>query len=50
MCSAKPASSKGLEKKSKGSQKLRVVKHTETAEQRIALISGIIADFAKESR
>jgi len=32
------------------SQKLRVVKHTETAEQRIALISGIIADFAKESR
>ncbi len=36
--------------KFEGSQKLRVVKHTETAEQRIALISGIIADFAKESR
>ncbi|NDV89976.1 transcription-repair coupling factor [Alteromonas sp. 345S023] len=36
--------------KFEGSQKLRVVNTTETAEQRIALISGIIADFAKESR
>ena len=36
--------------KFEGSQKLRVVKKTETAKERIAFISNIIADFAKESR
>ena len=32
-----------------GSQKLRLIQKTETAEERIAFISGIIANFAKES-
>ncbi|WP_334028779.1 transcription-repair coupling factor [Alteromonas sp. P256] len=36
--------------KFEGSQKLRLVKKTETAKERIAFISDIIADFAKESR
>ena len=36
--------------KFEGSQKLRLVKKTETAKERIAFISNIIADFAKESR
>eukprot|EP01093_Parvamoeba_rugata_P011000 TRINITY_DN29_c0_g1_i3.p1 TRINITY_DN29_c0_g1~~TRINITY_DN29_c0_g1_i3.p1 ORF type:complete len:1169 (+),score=297.13 TRINITY_DN29_c0_g1_i3:8470-11976(+) len=36
--------------KFEGSQKLRLVKQTDTAKARIAFISDIIADFAKESR
>jgi len=36
--------------KFEGSQKLRLVKQTDSAEDRIAFVSGIIADFAKESR
>jgi transcription-repair coupling factor (superfamily II helicase) len=36
--------------KFEGSQKLRLVKKTDTAKERIAFISDIIADFAKESR
>ena len=36
--------------KFEGSQKLRLVKKTETAKERLAFISDIIADFAKESR
>ena len=36
--------------KFEGSQKLRLVKKTETAKERIAFVSDIIADFAKESR
>jgi len=36
--------------KFEGSQKLRLVKKTDTAKARIAFISDIIADFAKESR
>jgi len=36
--------------KFEGSQKLRLVKQTDSAEKRMAFISDIIADFAKESR
>ena len=36
--------------KFEGSQKLRLVKQTDSAKERIAFISDIIADFAKESR
>jgi transcription-repair coupling factor (superfamily II helicase) len=36
--------------KFEGSQKLRLVKQTDTAKARIAFISDIIADLAKESR
>ena len=35
--------------KFEGSQKLRLIHQTDTAEERIAFISGIIANFAKES-
>ncbi|WP_421134351.1 transcription-repair coupling factor [Alteromonas sp. A079] len=36
--------------KFEGSQKLRIVKQTDSAKERMAFISDIIADFAKESR
>ncbi|QJR79508.1 transcription-repair coupling factor [Alteromonas pelagimontana] len=36
--------------KFEGSQKLRIVKYTETAKERLDLVENILADFAKESR